>query len=47
VVGDAPRHLRDAGEAVEEAELRVDVEVDELVRGVLKGSLGHPSMLPE
>ena len=43
VVGDAARHLRDTGQAVEEAELGVDVEVDEVAAGArVRGPLGHP-----
>ena len=48
LLGHPLRHLADAAQPVEQAELRVDVEVDEAVAGArVRGSLGHGSMLPE
>ena len=46
LLGDPLRHLPDAAQPVEQAELGVDVEVDEVaVFARVRGSQGHPQML--
>ena len=46
LVGDPLRHLADAAQPVEQAELRVDVEVDEVaVSARVRGSQGHPAIV--
>ena len=46
LLGDALRHLRNAAQAVEQAELGVDVEVDEVaVSARVRGSQGHPAIV--